>query len=93
MRTVLVKSAPALVVLVVLTIGFTLVNPFVTETTAYTQDDCDAADRTCVSAIQTAYQICDAYRSGSNECIAAQSVAGAACTYATEVCSQAGVNF
>ena len=68
MRTLLMKSLPALALLLVLTFGFTMIAMGST---------CSYLYAVAVEATEYAQRACDTYGSGSNECNWAQSDAGA----------------
>ena len=87
MRTVLVKSAPALAVLLVLAVGFTLLNGFsgLDASPSENEDYCDELWQICAQEAQYASNTCAAYP-GSARCREASEDADSVCDAAADYC-------
>ena len=87
MRTVLVKSAPALAVLFVLAVGFTMLNGLngLDASPSENEDYCDELWRICAQEALYASNTCAAYP-GSSRCDEASKDAARVCDDAADYC-------
>ena len=87
MRTVLVKSAPALAVLFALAVGFTMLNGFngLDASPSDNENYCDELWEICAQEAQYASNTCEAYP-GSSLCDEASEDANRVCQDAADYC-------
>lgn len=86
MRLFFMKSAPALVMLFVLLVGFTTIGVFVQDAAADSWA-CTLAKLACTAMTNYAGSVCSQYGNTSSSCIQAINEAGHVCAGAADVCN------